>query len=68
MIFVASIKRAIRPPRQARDFQQAHSPERSRRAVEFSILDVRFSFDVGRSMFDVGRSSFLSPQTLNNEP
>ncbi|MCK4603459.1 MAG: hypothetical protein KAU41_02015 [Deltaproteobacteria bacterium] len=26
-------------------------------AVECSVLDIRFSFDVGRSMFDVGRSS-----------
>jgi hypothetical protein len=31
-IFVTSIKTAVRPPRQARDFQQAHGPERSRRA------------------------------------
>ncbi|OEU47748.1 MAG: hypothetical protein BA861_06655 [Desulfobacterales bacterium S3730MH5] len=28
-------------------------------AVECSVLDIRFSFDVGRSMFDVGRSSFF---------
>ncbi len=27
-------------------------------AVECSVLDVCFSFDVGRSMFNVGRSSF----------
>jgi len=27
-------------------------------AVEFSVLDICFSFDVGRSMFDVRRSSF----------
>jgi len=27
-------------------------------AVECSVLDICFSFDVGRSMFDVGRSSF----------
>ena len=27
-------------------------------AVECSVLDIRFSFDVGRSMFDVRRSSF----------
>ncbi len=27
-------------------------------AIEFSVLDIRFSFDVGRSMFDVRRSSF----------
>ncbi len=26
--------------------------------VECSVLDIRFSFDVGRSMFDVRRSSF----------
>jgi hypothetical protein len=31
-IFVTRIKTAVRPPRQARDFQQAHGPERSRRA------------------------------------
>ncbi len=31
-IFVTSIETAVRPPRQARDFQQAHGPERSRRA------------------------------------
>jgi hypothetical protein len=29
-IFVTSIETAVRPPRQARDFQQAHGPERSR--------------------------------------
>jgi len=27
-------------------------------AVECSVLDIRFSFEVGRSMFEVGRSSF----------
>ncbi len=27
-------------------------------AVECSVLDICFSFDVGRSMFDVRRSSF----------
>ena len=27
-------------------------------AVECSVLDISFSFDVGRSMFDVRRSSF----------
>jgi len=27
-------------------------------AVECSVLDIRFSFDVGRSMLDVGRSFF----------
>ena len=26
-IFVTSIQTAVRPPRQARDFQQAHGPE-----------------------------------------
>ncbi len=26
--------------------------------VEYSVLDIRFSFDVGRSMFDVRCSSF----------
>jgi hypothetical protein len=31
-IIFMSIKTAVRPPRQARDFQQAHGPERSRRA------------------------------------
>ena len=28
-------------------------------AVECSVLDIRFSFDVGRWTFDVGRSSFF---------
>jgi hypothetical protein len=28
-------------------------------AVECSVLDIRFLFDVGRSMFDVGRSSLV---------
>jgi len=32
-------------------------------AVECSVLDIRFSFDVGRSMFDV-RCSFFKT-TLN---
>jgi len=31
-IFGTSIETALRPPRQARDFQQDHGPERSRRA------------------------------------
>jgi hypothetical protein len=37
-------------------------------AVECSVLDICFSFDVGRSMFDVRRSSFnvtLNPEPLN---
>ena len=35
-------------------------------AVECSVLDIRFSFDVGRSMFDVGRSSFKTiPYGIN---
>ena len=35
-------------------------------AVECSLLDVCFSFDVGRSMFDVGRSSFKpTPYGIN---
>jgi len=43
-IFVTSIKTAEKKPRLG--------------VVECSVLDIRFSFDVGRSMFDVGRSSF----------
>jgi hypothetical protein len=32
--------------------------------LDYSVLDVCFSFDVGRSMFDVGRSSLKT--TLMN--
>ena len=32
--------------------------EKTEIAIECSVLDIRFSFDVGRSMFDVRRSSF----------
>ncbi len=35
-------------------------------SVECSVLDIRFSFDVGRSMFDVRRSSFKTiPYGIN---
>ncbi len=35
-------------------------------AVECSVLDIGFSFDVGRSMFDVRRSSFKTiPYGIN---
>ena len=33
--------------------------KKTERAVECSVLDIRFSFDVGRWTFDVGRSSFF---------
>jgi len=34
--------------------------------VECSVLDIRFSFDVGCSMLDVGRSSFKTiPYGIN---
>ncbi len=33
------------------------APSYAELAVEYSVLDIRFSFDVGRSMLDVGRSS-----------
>jgi len=32
--------------------------EKKEIAIECSVLNIRFSFDVGRSTFDVGRSSF----------
>ena len=36
-------------------------------AVECSVSDICFSFDVGRSMFDVGRSSFnITCERLQN--
>ena len=36
-------------------------------AVECSVLDIRFSFDVGRSMLDVGRSFFnITCERLQN--
>ncbi len=51
-IFVTSIKTAEKKPRLG--------------VVECSVLDNRFSFDVGRSMFDVRRSSFKTiPYGIN---
>ena len=37
-------------------------------AVDCSVLDIRFSFDVRRSMFDVRRSSFNVTSDLSLEP
>jgi hypothetical protein len=51
--------------KQTYDLEETLHPAVSKRlkkteiAVECSVLDIRFSFDVGRSMFDVGRSSFF---------
>ncbi len=40
--------------------------EETETAVDSSVLDIRFSFDVGRSMFDVGRSFFKTiPYGIN---
>jgi hypothetical protein len=36
-------------------------------AVECSVLDIRFSFDVGRSMFDVHPSMLTILSLLKNE-
>jgi hypothetical protein len=41
------------------EVQAAESPKDFIHKLRISLLDIRFSFDVGRSMFDVRRSSFF---------
>ena len=46
--------------------QAAESPKDFIHKLRISLLDIRFSFDVGRSMFDVGRSSLkTTPYGMN---
>ncbi|MEA3385562.1 MAG: hypothetical protein U9Q89_03825, partial [Thermodesulfobacteriota bacterium] len=48
----------IGPATKVQKFRVQEKDEETEIAIECSVLDICFSFDVGRSMFDVRRSSF----------